>query len=213
MISIDVEKVSGTRTREQTTVYTMDNNWWFVNPLGTEAKPKNYATGKKQPMKLVVTDVDGTLTNGQVVYGAKSKFRSFSVIDGHGFQLLRENGFDILVITGENDKCIEKRMRKLSNRLDVDYVLDVQFKADYIAEWYGQYDELYVIGDDVNDLDMMQLPKVVIAATPKGSVISTLRIGNIIELEKRGGDGAFREFAEMVLMSNRIDPYKEFRGK
>jgi 3-deoxy-D-manno-octulosonate 8-phosphate phosphatase KdsC-like HAD superfamily phosphatase len=69
--------------------------------------------------------------------------------------------------------------------------------------------EIYVIGDDINDLGLMLMDKTVLAATPKDSILSQMDF-DIAVLTKRGGDGAFREFAEMVLLSNGISPYTEF---
>ena len=169
------------------------------------AKPKNYAIGRN-PLKLVVTDVDGTLTNGQVIYdGNGDRSRSFSVVDGYGFEMLKRNGFDVLMISGENDFCIEERARKISNVC----ALGVKNKREYVDKWYpqSQYREIYVLGDDVNDLDLMDSERVVIAATPKGSVIERLEKDFIHVLGSKGGEGAFREFAEMIMLSNRIEPY------
>ena len=176
----------------------------LIDNFFAHTKPKNYAIGREQPLKLVVTDVDGTLTNGQVIYdGNGTRSRSFSVIDGYGFEMLKRNGFDVLMISGENDFCIEERARKISNVC----ALGVKNKREYVDKWYPQYKEIYVLGDDVNDLDLMDSERVVLAATPKGSVIERLQKDFIHVLGSKGGEGAFREFAEMILLSNRIEPY------
>lgn len=162
----------------------------------------NKWTLNERATRLVVTDVDGTLTDGSVIYGDKGKrFRQFSVIDGYGFELLTKNGFDVLIISGEDDDCIKYRAQKLG----VDYALGIKNKATWTKEWYGHYKELYVIGDDVNDLELMKLENVVLAATPKDSILSKMDLP-IIDLDKKGGEGAFREFAEIVLSSNQILP-------
>lgn len=182
---------------------TLTYDYAGINSFLAQMKPKNYAIGRN-PLKLVVTDVDGTLTNGQVIYDRNgNRSRSFSVIDGYGFEMLKRNGFDVLMISGENDFCIEERARKISNVC----ALGVKNKREYVDKWYPQYKEIYVLGDDVNDLDLMDSERVVLAATPKGSVIERLQKDFIHVLGSKGGEGAFREFAEMILLSNRIEPY------
>ena len=182
---------------------TLTYDYAGINSFLAQMKPENYVTGTGS-LKLVVTDVDGTLTNGQVVYdGNGNRSRSFSVIDGYGFEMLKRNGFDVLMISGENDFCIEERARKISNVC----ALGVKNKREYVDKWYPQYREIYVLGDDVNDLDLMDSERVVLAATPKGSVIERLEKDFIHVLGSKGGEGAFREFAEMILLSNRIEPY------
>ena len=157
--------------------------------------------------KLVVVDVDGTLTDGNVIYGSNGdRYRQFSVIDGYGFEMLMKSGFDVLILSGENDDCIKHRARKLK----ADYALAVKDKVSYVKKWYGRYKELYVIGDDVNDLGLMRMEETVLSATPKDSIISRMNLEDVTELTKKGGDGAFREFAEMVLSSNGTSLYTEF---
>jgi 3-deoxy-D-manno-octulosonate 8-phosphate phosphatase (KDO 8-P phosphatase) len=154
------------------------------------------------PKKLVIVDVDGTLTDGRVLYdGYGNRSRLFSVIDGYGFELLRKHGFGILVLSGEGDACISERMQKLN----VDHALGVKDKAEYVEKWYQGRDEIYVIGDDVNDLGLMRMDNTVLAATPNESILSQMEL-DITVLTRRGGKGAFREFAEMVLLSNGITP-------
>lgn len=182
---------------------TLTYDYAGINSFLAQMKPKNYAIGRN-PLKLVVTDVDGTLTNGQVIYDRNgNRSRWFSVIDGYGFEMLKRNGFDVLMISGENDYCIEKRAEKVNS----DCALGVKNKREYVDKWYPQYKEIYVLGDDVNDLDLMDSERVVLAATPKGSVIERLQKDFIHVLGSKGGEGAFREFAEMILLSNRIEPY------
>ena len=182
---------------------TLTYDYDGINSFLAQMKPKNYVTGMGS-LKLVVTDVDGTLTNGQVIYdGNGNRSRSFSVVDSYGFEMLKRNGFGVLMISGENDFCIEERARKISNVC----ALGVKNKREYVDKWYPQYREIYVLGDDVNDLDLMDSERVVIAATPKGSVIERLQKDFIHVLGSKGGEGAFREFAEMILLSNRIEPY------
>lgn len=157
--------------------------------------------------KLVVTDVDGVLTDGKVIYNDDgTRGRMFSVIDGYGFEMLKKNGFDVIIMSGENDRNIEERAHKLdclflhSDGLDKKSVLDTFILFNYDSP------EVYVIGDDVGDLSIMR--SATMAMTPKDSKLAEILGNEVQQLGKRGGDGAFREFAETVLLSNGIDPYE-----
>lgn len=158
--------------------------------------------------KLVITDVDGVLTDGKVLYNDDgSRGRMFSVIDGHGFEMLKKHGFDVVLMSGENDDNIARRAEKLdcvflhSDGFDKKQVLDT-----FILFNYPTNTETYVIGDDVGDIEIMR--GATMAMTPKGSKLSEILGNEIQELGKKGGDGVFREFAETILLSNGIDPYE-----
>lgn len=160
-------------------------------------------------VKLVITDVDGVLTDGKVVYCDNgSRSRSFSVVDGYGFEMLKKYGFAVLIVSGENDLNIRLR----ANKLNVPFIhAGKKSKSDAVLDYFdgdaSLIDEIYVIGDDVNDVPLMGAD---IFATPKGSKLSDIFGDRVLTLQKCGGDGAFREFAELVLLSNGIDPYKEY---
>ncbi|HPH23554.1 MAG TPA: HAD hydrolase family protein, partial [Chitinophagaceae bacterium] len=61
--------------------------------------------------------------------------------------------------------------------------------------------EVAYIGDDINCIELLQ--SVGVAACPNNSVKSVKQINGIIHLEKSGGDGAVREFVEMILINKK----------
>ena len=157
----------------------------------------------------VVTDVDGCLTNGKVYYDSSGYIsREFSVIDGHGVKLLRDNGFTVVVISGENDYCTRAR----ANKLGVRFVGGVKDKRELLkrmimSTFACSVDDVYYLGDDYPDLDVLDI--VGYFATPKNSLLHK-RLKNENEkihvLESEGGQGAFRDFAESILEMNKINP-------
>jgi 3-deoxy-D-manno-octulosonate 8-phosphate phosphatase (KDO 8-P phosphatase) len=159
---------------------------------------------------IVVTDIDGTLTDGEVVYHDDgSRSRSFNVVDGHGVQMLQENGFTVFFMSGENDWHIKHRADKLGVTFLCAAGDKLQALLSYLFIDDLQGIEYYALGDDVNDYRLLK--NAVLSATPRGSVLSTMD-ENLIVLTKQGGKGAFREFAEMVLESNGIELYKGVTG-
>lgn len=178
----------------------------MINQLDLLPRPFAYKK-RRVNKKIVFSDVDGTLTDGTVIYNDNgTRARKFSVIDGHGFQMLRDNGFDVVMISGEDDDNIRERAKKL----DCFFLPCNGDRKEIVAQTFilFNYDndpEIYAIGDDVNDLGLMD--RATMCATPFGSKLSETR-SDIPVLSKKGGEGAFREFAELVLLSNKIHPYE-----
>ncbi len=155
-------------------------------------------------IKLFLTDVDGVLTDTGMYYTESGdEFKKFNTHDGMGFELLRQAGIKTGIITSENTQIVARRAAKLK----VDYIY--QGKRDdgklgaakEICEREGfSLDQVAYIGDDINCLELLK--NVGIAACPNNAVSVVKRIPNIIQLSKCGGEGALREFVELLLNQN-----------
>ena len=67
-----------------------------------------------EPVRLLVLDVDGVLTDGGLYYDAKGNVsKRFNVQDGLGIKVAQSMGLEIAVITGLKSKAVEKRVREL----------------------------------------------------------------------------------------------------
>jgi len=152
-------------------------------------------------IKLFLTDVDGTLTDGGMYYCENGdEFKKFNTRDGMGFQLLREAGIKTGFITSENTKIVERRAKKLK----IDYLYQsskFKGKLEVASEICTKEDialsEAAYIGDDVNCYEL--LCNVGFAACPADAVDKIKNIPNIIILSKNGGEGVVREFVEILL--------------
>ncbi len=155
-------------------------------------------------IKLVLSDVDGVLTDAGMYYSQNGdELKKFNTRDGMGFQLLREKGIKTGIITGENTKIVERRAEKLK----IDFLwqgIDDKLKVikDICKEHNIELNNIAYIGDDINDINVLQ--NIGIAACPANAVESVKNIKNIIKLDKNGGAGVFREFAEYLLNNNKI---------
>ena len=149
-------------------------------------------------IRLVLTDVDGVLTDGGVYYGPEGEvMKRFSIRDGMGVERLRAVGVDVGIVTGENSPSVVRRAEKLNISLIVLGCKDKSAKLDEIMEEHGYgEEEIAYIGDDVNDLEVMK--RVGLPATPADGLPQILEIAAYI-CTKSGGYGAFREFVEMVI--------------
>ena len=151
-------------------------------------------------IKLVVTDVDGVLTDGGLYYTSEGLImKKFNVKDGMGMRLLKQAGIKNAIITTDTSELIKIR----AERLKVDHL--------YLGTWEKEKKLLEIceienitpknvafIGDDVNDEQIIELAG--LTACPCDAVSSIKECVDII-LSKKGGEGVFREFAELILKS------------
>ena len=150
-------------------------------------------------IKLFATDVDGTLTDGCMWYADNGlELKKFNFRDGHGFQLLREAGIKTAIITSENTPIVQKRACKLK----VDYLsMGNHDKLSYVKNICEELDinlsDVAYNGDDVNDAEL--LSEVGCAACPNDAHPDIKKINNIKILSQNGGNGAVREFVDIIL--------------
>ena len=150
-------------------------------------------------IRLLLTDVDGVLTDNGVFYGESGEvMKRFSIRDGMGVERLRKLAdIDTGIITGETSPSVARRAEKL--RI-IELHLGIKDKLARVQELMQrlqlQWDQLAYIGDDVNDLEVME--KVGIAACPADAMPQVSAIVHY-HCSVRGGYGAFREFAEWLI--------------
>lgn len=153
-------------------------------------------------IKLFATDVDGTLTDGCMWYADNGlELKKFNFRDGHGFQLLREAGIKIAIITSEDTPIVKKRADKLKvNYLSMGNHNKLSYVKNICSELNIELSEVAYIGDDVNDMEL--LSNVGYAACPNDAHSSIKKIKNIKILSQNGGNGAVREFVDYLLNKN-----------
>lgn len=155
---------------------------------------------KLSKIKMLVMDVDGTMTDGKVLYTANGEdAKRFSVRDGMGIELLKKAGIKTAILTSETSGIVTTRAEKL--KIDCVMLGSRNKKLDLVqlAEKFSlNLEEIAYIGDDVNDIQPMQIAGV--SVCPSDSAASVIEISHYI-CKQKGGDGAVREFAEMILLS------------
>lgn len=157
-------------------------------------------------IKLFLSDVDGVMTDAGMYYTESGdEFKKFNTHDGMGFQLLRDAGIKTGIITTENTQIVERRAKKLK----VDYLYQgkgfgnkLSAALEICAKESITIKEVAYIGDDVNCLEL--LTAVGLAACPANAVENVKAIPNILLLSKNGGEGAVREFIEVLIKNNFI---------
>lgn len=153
-------------------------------------------------IKLFLTDIDGTLTDGGMYYSEYGdEFKKFNTRDGMGLQLLRKKGIKVGIITSEDRKLNQRR----ANKLNVDFFYQgkrdggkLEVAKEICSQMGISMREVAYIGDDVNCIDLLSV--VGVAACPSDANVRVREIPNIIILSKKGGEGCVREFCDKILL-------------
>lgn len=155
----------------------------------------------KAQIKLFLSDVDGTLTDGGMYYSENGdELKKFNTRDGMGFQLLREAGIKTGVVTSENTKIVENRAKKLK----LDFVVQGErgrgklTSVRDICDKIGiKLSEVAYIGDDLNCMEL--LSQVGYAACPADAQDCVKAISGIHIMNLKGGDGCVREYVNKII--------------
>jgi len=149
-------------------------------------------------LRLVLTDVDGVLTDGTILLlpdGREAK--AFHIRDGLGIVLARTAGLKVGLLSGRASEAVTARAAEL--RLDVvrQGVADKRAAFDQILrEQALAPHEVAFMGDDLNDLGV--LVQAGLSAAPADAPFE-VRAQAFMVTDARGGGGCFREFLEAIL--------------
>lgn len=152
-------------------------------------------------IKLIVLDVDGCLSDGGLIYSADAiESKKFNVKDGLGITTWIKMGNQVAIITGRNSTIVAKRAKELGVQhlyqgiRDKDRVLNEIIDSLKLKPY-----EVGVIGDDLNDYNMLSLAGR--SFTPKNGVKEIRELVDTV-LSSNGGDGAVREMIDILVNEN-----------
>lgn len=149
--------------------------------------------------KLVITDIDGVWTDGGMYYDNQgNELKKFNTSDSAGVLFLRHLNIPVAIITGEDTQIVARRAAKLKIDLLYQGIGDKVAVANKICAALGiELAEVAYIGDDLGDL---QLLKQVGFSCAPANAPSYIKDAVTFVTKTRGGDGAFREFVESLLL-------------
>ena len=162
------------------------------------AKSKKVIETKCKKIKIVLTDVDGVLTDGSRYYSEKEEvIKKFHVRDSMGINLLLRNEIKTIIITKENSLIVKKWSKEMNVSKLLMRIKNKESELPKICKFYKiRKNEIAYIGDDVNDIDL--LTKVGFSACPQDSIDKVKKVVDYV-CGLDGGKGAFREIADLIL--------------
>lgn len=153
---------------------------------------------RARAIKLAVFDVDGVLTDGRLYFLLDgSEFKTFNTLDGHGIKMLIGSGVRTAIITGRKTPVVERRAQNLGiqhlyqGREDKLNVLD-----ELLAELGLSYQQVAYLGDDLPDLPVIRRVGLGMAVASADAFVRQHAHG---VTKARGGEGAAREFCELIM--------------
>lgn len=169
----------------------------------TEDPVRQRILAKAAPIKLLLLDVDGVLTDGTLFYsGPCGESKAFNTQDGFGLRLLREAGIETGIITARNSEVVTRRAEELKMR----YVYQGMASKkeawkDILAVSALRPFEIAYMGDDWLDLALLQ--QVGLALAPANAVAEVKETVHYVTA-RCGGAGAVREACDLLLAAKNL---------
>lgn len=155
-------------------------------------------------IELLVFDVDGCLTNGQITYSENGdEIKAFNVKDGLAISSWIRLGKKAAIITGRRSKIVERRAKELGINYLFQGVKDKLETLEQIRKELGiEHSNIAAIGDDLNDYGM--LGAVGRSFVPADGSEYIRKLCDVV-LYSKGGDGAVREMIESVIRDDGLE--------
>ena len=156
---------------------------------------------KLAKIKLLLLDVDGVLTNGQIIYDNQgNELKAFDVKDGHGLKLLQRAGIKIGIITGRSSDVVRLRAKELGIEILYQGALrKLEPYLEILSEQGLTDDQVAYVGDDVIDLPILR--RVGFSATVADAVPEVPPLVDYVA-SRPGGRGAVREICDLLLRAS-----------
>jgi 3-deoxy-D-manno-octulosonate 8-phosphate phosphatase (KDO 8-P phosphatase) len=155
-------------------------------------------------IELIIIDVDGTLTDGKVYYDNDGQeLKSFNIKDGLMISSWNKLGKKSAIITGRTSHIVEKRAAELGIqfvRQGIKNKLECLDKL--LKELNLDYSNVAVIGDDMNDYNILQ--KAQISFSPNDA---NYRIQDLVDvvINKKGGEGCVANMIEKLIEKEKLE--------
>lgn len=159
------------------------------------------AQGAGLGLRAALFDVDGVLTDGSLhISAAGEEVKVFHALDGHGLKLLVQAGITPVVITGRDSPAVRRRLTDLGLTHAAFGVHDKLATAQRLMAELGLgWPEVAAIGDDWPDLPL--LTRAALAVAPANAHPDVKAVAHHVS-PLRGGEGAAREFCDLLLMGS-----------
>jgi N-acylneuraminate cytidylyltransferase len=171
---------------------------WAVAEQQLQQKRGATLAERCKSIELLVTDVDGVLTDAGMYFGAEGEvLKKFNTRDGMGLGRWQKAGFKAAIMTSENTPIVKSRAAKLKIDRVFLGVKDKGKELDALVKKEGlSLDQVAFIGDDINDLPALK--KVGLAACPSDALGAVKKAAHYI-CKQPGGGGCVREFVDLLM--------------
>ncbi|MBD3264675.1 MAG: HAD hydrolase family protein [Candidatus Omnitrophica bacterium] len=165
--------------------------------------PKNKKTIFKK-VKLLVLDVDGVLTKGEIIYDSTGReLKIFNVKDGLGIYLLSKMDIPTIFLSARNSPMLKKRAKDMGVREVIGGILPKENHLNYITDKYKvEAGKVCFIGDDLIDIGIME--NVGIGVAVRDAPLIVRKKADYVTL-KRGGEGAVREVVDLIFKAKNLE--------
>ena len=164
---------------------------------------------KCKKIKVLLTDVDGVLTDGGMYYSSKGDvMKKFYARDGMAISLLKKNSIPTILVTKEKTMVVKQWAKKMNVKKLYDGVAKKEQVLEKIChEFKVKPNEIAFIGDDVNDVKLLE--KVGFAAMPNNGIKQLRKICDY-KCKASGGEGVLREIGDLILEKKFSGKYKSY---
>lgn len=149
-------------------------------------------------IKILLTDVDGVLTDGGLYYSGEGlHLKKFNVKDGMGVVLLKQQGIMTGIVSSDDSQIIKTRAERLKMEIIITASKNKLESLNQVCNEYNILPEnIAFIGDDVIDIEILKA--VGFSCAPADAMSQVLDIVDYV-CTKKGGEGCFREVAELLM--------------
>ena len=149
-------------------------------------------------LRGLILDVDGVMTSGAISYDdSGNEVKTFHVQDGYGIHALIHAGIRVAIMSGRHSAAVDRRAQELDITDVYQGLKDKSVALSSFAQRHGfAYTELAHIGDDIPDLSLFNQVGLSVAVA---NAVPQLKQSADLVLTRSGGDGAIREFADLLL--------------
>ncbi|MFH1768735.1 MAG: HAD-IIIA family hydrolase, partial [Candidatus Omnitrophota bacterium] len=153
-------------------------------------------------VKLLLLDVDGVLTKGEIIYDSQDgEAKIFNVKDGLGVSLLGRMGINVVLITAKNSPVVRRRAKDMR----ADIYGGILPKEDLLPQLEKKYSvnsqQICFVGDDLIDIGIMRRVGIPVAVSDASFEV---RKTAVYVTCHKGGEGAVREIVELILKSKSL---------
>lgn len=158
----------------------------------------NQKTDNRHKIKLILVDVDGTLTDGGMYYSASGEMlKKFNTKDAKGLEILQNRGIRVAIVTSENSDIVTARARKLGIEHCYLGIKDKMVVLNKLcSELNISYNETGFIGDDINDIECMK--SVGYSACPVDAQQEVKSVSSYVSIFM-AGNGAVRDICNHII--------------